>query len=707
MPNPVKNKVLVVDDDKQSLIDIIEILDDDYLIYTAKDGIAALEKANEVLPDIILLDVIMPYMNGFDVLVELKKSDNTKDIPIIFITGMTENSSEYAGLSIGAIDYIRKPFDSNITKLRVQHQIKILNLQKELKNAALVSEMSNHAKSVFLANMSHEIRTPMNSILGFSELAQDLAVPEKAMDYLSKITENSKLLLQIINVILDISKIEAGKLELENVPFNPYDITSVCQATVLPKALEKGIELRIYLEPTTDRIPIGDPTRLLQVLVNLLSNAVKFTNRGVIKLFASVVSTDEDTITMLFEVKDTGIGMTDEQIENIFDPFMQADYSTTRDYGGTGLGLTISKNIVGMMGSELTVESIYGVGSRFSFIVTFDTIDDENIEVMKAVKVELQKPTFEGEVLVCEDNLMNQQVILEHLARVGLKAVIAENGKEGVEIVQKRAAKGQKQFDLILMDIHMPVMDGFEATEKIMEINSGIPIVAITANIMTHDSDLYKSSGMRSYLGKPYTSQELWHCLMDYFEPVVWNAEDETRYVRADDELYKRLVNKFIEKNRDVIADVEDAIASEDMEKAHRLVHTLKSNAGQLNRELLQQAALDVENCFKSGEKKVNKQLMDKLKKELDTVLSELAPMYEEQSYINTSAGEPLDTVSAQALLDELEPMLNNNDFECMKYIEKLSQIPESEQLIRKLEDLDFTAAKNEFSRLRNILTLG
>ncbi|MCL2819585.1 MAG: response regulator [Oscillospiraceae bacterium] len=705
MQEPVKNKVLVVDDDKQSLIDIIEILDDDYLVYTAKDGLSALEKANEVLPDIILLDVIMPYMNGFDVLVELKKDNKTKDIPIIFITGMTENSSEYAGLSIGAIDYIRKPFDANITKLRVRHQIKIINLQRDLKQAAVVSEMSNHAKTVFLANMSHEIRTPMNSILGFSELAQDLDMTDKTREYIEKITDNSKLLLQIINVILDISKIETGKFELERVPFNPYDITSVCQATILPKAMDKDVELRVYLEPTTDRIPLGDPTRLLQVLVNLLSNAVKFTHKGVIKLFASVVSSDDDSITMLFEVKDTGIGMTQDQIEKIFEPFMQADSEITREYGGTGLGLTISKNIVEMMGSKLTVESIPGVGSRFSFIVTFETIDDASDEELRYVSVELQKPTFEGEVLICEDNIMNQQVVCEHLARVGLKTVVAENGKVGVEIVQSRKKSGKKQFDLVFMDIHMPVMDGFEASEKIIEIDPDISIVAMTANIMTYDSDLYKASGMKGYLGKPYTSQELWHCLMDYFEPIVWQTEDEVRSVRADSDLYRKLVNKFIEKNRNVFVEVESAVEAEDIKKAHRLVHTLKSNAAQLNHELLRQAALDVENCFKNGDEQVNKELMDKLKKELDAVLSELTPLYEEQSYIDESV-EPLDAVSALAMLDELEPMLSNNDFDCIKYIDRLYRIPDSENLIRKIEDLDFTAAKEEFSKLQNNLKL-
>ena len=630
MTGSKKNKILVVDDDKQSLIDIVEILESDYLIFTAKDGVSALEKTNEVLPDLILLDVIMPYMNGFDVLVELKKASNTRNIPIIFITGMRENSSEYAGLSIGAIDYIRKPFDANITKLRVRHQIDIINLKRDLEQTAIAAELSNHAKTVFLANMSHEIRTPMNNILGFTELALDMKLPVKAKEFLDKILENSKLLLQIINVILDITKIEAGKMELERIPFDTHDLMSVCQATVLPKAQEKDLDLRFYAEHAIGKIPIGDPTRLLQVLINLLSNAVKFTETGVIKLFASIVKSDERSITMLFEIKDTGIGMSPEQMAMVFERFTQADSGTTRKYGGTGLGLTISKNIVEMMGSTLKVESTPGVGSTFSFEVSFDTMDVDTDVILKTIRIEMQKPTFKGEVLLCEDNLMNQQVIYEHLKRVGLDTVIADNGKIGLEMVKKRVQSGSKQFDLILMDMHMPVMDGYEAAEKISALNTGIPIVAITANIMTHNSDLYKSSGMTGFLGKPYTSQELWHCLTEYFTPVKWQTEDEIHHVRTDDDLYKKLALMFMEKNRDMFIVVESALSAGDTELAHRLVHTLKSNAAQLGQTKLQQIALDIANRLKKGEKEISPNKMHALEHELNMVIDELTPITEE-----------------------------------------------------------------------------
>ncbi|MCL2266331.1 MAG: ATP-binding protein [Treponema sp.] len=208
------------------------------------------------------------------------------------------------------------------------------------------AEIASISKSTFLANMSHEIRTPMNSIMGFSELALDGEAEPKTRDYLGKIITNAEWLLQIINDILDISKVESGKMELESIPFDMHALFSSCRALILPKASEKGIILHFYAEPSLSKQPLGDPTRLRQVLINLLSNAVKFTNSGMIKLQAVVTNVAENSIAMHFEIKDSGIGMTPEQIEKIFDPFTQAETGTTRKYGGTGLGLTISKSII-------------------------------------------------------------------------------------------------------------------------------------------------------------------------------------------------------------------------------------------------------------------------------------------------------------------------------------------------------------------------
>jgi len=562
-------------------------------------------------------------------------------------------------------------------------------------------ELASRAKSEFLANMSHEIRTPMNSVIGFSELALGEDISPKVKDYLDNILQNSEWLLQVINDILDISKIESGKLELENVPFDLHELFSACRTMITPKADDKGLLLHFYAEPSIGKVPLGDPTRLLQVLLNLLSNSVKFTNSGMIKVQSAIKDISERTVTMLFEVKDTGIGMTDEQIKRIFEPFAQAESGTTRKYGGTGLGLAITNNLVGMMGGKLSVLSTPGVGSKFSFELTFDTIDvdDEAILEHKKAPINMRKPAFSGEILLCEDNSMNQQVITEHLARVGLKTVIAENGKMGVDMVRNRMDKKEKQFDLIFMDIHMPVMDGLEAAAKIHEINIGIPIVAMTANIMSRDKELYKMNGMSDYVGKPFTSQELWRCLMKYFKPLDWQTEEESQNGQANDKLRQKLIHRFVEHNNGKIREITDAINAGDITLAHRLAHTLKSNAGQLNITLLQQVAEEVENNLKDGENLVTHQQLEVLERSLNTAIAELMPMNNNpDTSVNT---ESLDITEVRKLLEDLEPLLTDSDPECLMFVDGLRLIPGSERLIRQMEDFSFKSAIETLIQLK------
>jgi len=385
------------------------------------------------------------------------------------------------------------------------------------------AESMSELKSKFIATISHEIRTPMSNIVGFSELAITEENNYKVKDYLNKIKNNAEWLMQIINDILDISRAEYGNLALENIPFDMHDLLSSCRSLLMPKAEEKGLTLYFYVEPSIGKKPLGDPARLRQVLVNLLSNAIKFTNTGMIKLHAVVREMNDRKITMRFEVKDSGIGMSPEQVNKIFDPYAPDDIGKTHRFGGTGLGLAITKNLVEMMGGTLHVDSAPGIGSKFSFEISFDTIDVQDDDLMreKIVFNELEKPEFDAEILLCEDNYMNQQVISEHLKRVGITTVIAENGKIGLELIKKRVANNEKQFDLIFMDMHMPVMDGLEASMHITEMNIGVPIVAMTANVIYNDKEIYKKNGMNDCVGKPFTSQELWRCLMKYLTPKL------------------------------------------------------------------------------------------------------------------------------------------------------------------------------------------
>jgi len=265
------------------------------------------------------------------------------------------------------------------------------------------------------------------------------------------------------------------------------------------------------------------------------------------------------------------------------------------------------------------------------------------------------------------------------------------------------ALKGKKQFDLIFMDMHMPVMDGLEATEKILELNSGVPIVAMTANIMSHDKELYKASGMNDYVGKPFTSQELWRCLMKYFKPLNWQTEDKDQYENANNELRKKLINSFVEKNKEKFGEIADAINAGNIKLAHRLVHTLKSNAGQLNMTLLQQAADEVEYCLKDGKNTTIPEQMALLEKELNSAITELLPLVQDsEQYTETEqALEPFDKETALELFEELESLLKDDNTDCLNFTASLRQIPGSEELIRQIEDFNFTLAVGTLADLK------
>jgi len=562
--------------------------------------------------------------------------------------------------------------------------------EEELRLARGIAESANEAKSVFLANMSHEIRTPMNSIIGFTELALDDTISHKTREYLEKILENSEWLLQIINDILDISKIESGKLELEKIPFDLHEIFAHCQTTIMPKALEKGLMLHFYAEPSFGKKLLGDPTRLRQIIINLLSNAIKFTRIGTVKVSSNVIETTENSITMHFEVRDSGIGMTPEQIKRVYEPFMQADSSTTRKYGGTGLGLTICKTIIGLFGGELAIESTPGLGSKFSFDITFDAVDapDTTADIDTPVN-EYEKPVFEGEVLVCEDNAMNQQVIFEHLTRVGLKTVVAHNGQEGVDFVRSRIESGQKPFDLIFMDIHMPVMDGLEAATIIEKLKTGTPVVAMTANIMSSDKELYESSGLPDFISKPFTSLELWRCLLKYLTPKRREVVNGPRQSEADSQFRRQLQIGFVKENRTKLSQITGALDCGDVKLAHRLVHNLKSNAGQIGKTELYKAAAMVEGLLKNGKNQITENSITYLEMQLNAVLDQLAPIVNETGVSSQS----LDTTRITSLLEQLEPMLQKRDPDCQSLLSDVRAIPGAEELADQIEDFDFKAA--------------
>jgi len=465
--------------------------------------------------------------------------------------------------------------------------------------------------------------------------------------------------------------------------------------------MEKGLRLHFYAEPSFDKRLYGDPYRLRQILVNLLSNAVKFTNSGMVKILAVIKEKRENDVTMYFEIKDSGIGIEKDKLDMIFEAFTQVEENTTKTVGGSGLGLSITMSLINMMGGKLSVESIPGVGSKFSFDLVFKAELNEITETSPENFVfdEQEKPEFEGEILLCEDNPMNQQVICDHLARIGLKIEVAENGREGLNRVKERIQVGKKQFDLIFMDIHMPEMDGIEATQRILKLDQKIPIVALTANVMTTDRELYLQLGMNECLGKPFKTRELWQCLMRYLTPITWKKTDKIQSDKNDNGLHQRIINSFVKNNSNKFSEFMEALNCGDIKKAYRLAHNLKSNAGQLNKFQLQSIANEVENCLKNGVNELTEKQIVDFNTELNVVLNDLQPLVVEGRYIEKDT--IIDTQKLKNFLSRLGVLLEEGNPDCLSMINELRKIPESYELAKQIEELEFEKALELFKDLK------
>jgi two-component system sensor histidine kinase/response regulator len=510
----------------------------------------------------------------------------------------------------------------------------MLNILEDLDEARQAADSAAKAKADFLANMSHEIRTPMNAIIGFSGLAMKTELDRKQRDYIQKIQQSGKHLLGIINDILDFSKIEAGKLAVEHTEFELDKVLENVSNLVGEKMASKGLELVFSVAEGTPNDLIGDPLRLGQILVNYSNNAVKFTDQGEVVVSVHVIEETETDGLFRFAVRDTGIGLTEEQIGKLFQSFSQADTSTSRKYGGTGLGLAISKKLATLMGGDVGVESEYGKGSTFWFTARLGKgtakARQEGGEQQANMLMENLKTIQGASILVAEDNEFNQQIAVELLTDAGFKVEIAENGRKVIEMLDKRL------YDIVLMDMQMPVMDGVTATREIRkdERFKDLPILAMTANVMDTDIEKCREAGMGDHIGKPIDPDELFAKLLKWIKPRQIDETQETiappekapeaekekptpakqgdlpdipgldtnlglKRVMGKKAFYLDMLKKYIDNQGQAPVQIRQSLDADDYGTAERQAHTAKGVSGNIGATELQGMAAALEKAIK------------------------------------------------------------------------------------------------------------
>ncbi|MGM9510784.1 PAS domain S-box protein [Larkinella sp. GY13] len=460
-------------------------------------------------------------------------------------------------------------------------------LEQQLAQATQVAEDARHTEKQFLANMSHEIRTPLNAILGFSNLLESTALNREQKEFVEYIRTAGKNLLTIVNDILDISKIEAGMLPLESIPFSIGSLVDSIRTMLDASATDKNLRLTVTADPDLPAVVLGDPTRLTQILLNLLSNAIKFTRQGGVSVRIEKKEETPESVRIRFTVEDTGIGMETAILPHIFERFRQASDFTTRYYGGTGLGLNIVKSLTEMQGGWIKVESRMGEGSTFTVEIPYKIAPHQPEHEVDLTMETSGLGGREVTILVVEDNVMNQRLALQVLNRLGYRAQVAENGQEALSILEK------EEVDLVLMDIQMPVMDGYTTTTRIRTtLKSPVPIIAMTAHALANEREQCLQAGMNDFIPKPFQIEELQRIMRKYLPIAPAKVQTQKVYmtpkpsfsveplleaVGHDMDFAVEMMTLFLNQTPVEIQQLQQSLEEGDLLAIKRLIHTQKA----------------------------------------------------------------------------------------------------------------------------------